>query len=65
MKLESDGNYIVKVRNAGRDNKSPTLYLPPALCTKWQIQHGDKVLIRDSESGIEIIPYIPTSPLED
>lgn len=65
MKLATDGKYVVKVRNAGRDNKNPTVYLPPALCTKWQIQHGDRVIITDSNKGIEIIPYIPTSPLED
>lgn len=65
MKFSEDGSYIVKVRNGGRDKKNPTLYLPPALCTKWQIQHGDRVQIKDSPNGIEIIPYIPIEPLED
>lgn len=62
---DSDGRYIVKVWNGGRDRKNPALYLPVALCTKWQIQHGDKVVIKDSDQGIEITPYIPTSPLEE
>lgn len=65
MRFSSTGDYIVKVRNGGRDNKNPTIYLPPSLCTKWQIQEGDRVIIRDSSTGIEIIPYIPFACLEN
>lgn len=66
MRFPNDeGKFIVKVWNGGRDSKNPAVYLPPALCTKWQIQNGDKVVITDSDQGIEIIPYIPTSPLEE
>jgi len=60
------GTFLVRVRKAGRNKEIPNIYLPPILCTKYQINEGDKIMLKENiETGtIEIIPYIPIDAIE-
>lgn len=55
---------VIKVRYAGRDNQSPSIYLPVEICAKYQIKNGDQIVIKEGRDGELIItPYIPYEPL--
>lgn len=61
----SDSNYhLIKVRYGGRDNKTPSIYLPLEICERNQIRKGDLIKVQEKEDGsILITPYIPCEPI--